>query len=354
MAINFPTSLDTLTNPSSTDKVDTVDHASQHSDINDIAEAIEAKVGADSSAVTTSHDYKLGGVTGSDKAASLAGTETLTNKQLTSPKIGTAITDTNGNEIIETPATGSAVNHLKITNAASGNDVLLDGAGETNVGITIKGKGSGTVKIGDADLVYPDSDGSSGDVLQTDGAGTLSLVTPTSVPTITNYITIPFKATNNAAATLTTKQLNSRTTMHAAIITLPEKMTVNKISFKVTAHAANGVAKIAVYSEDGQTKHIEMSTASITGTGVVTTTLGAPVDLDGGNYYFCILGTVAAVDFTVNTWNTLDNAGLSDSIASENQYEGTYTVTTDTIPSTIDPTSMTAPGEGSTLVARLD
>lgn len=44
-------------------------------------------MGADSSAVTTSHDYKLSGVTGSDKAASLTGTETLTNKTLTSPVI---------------------------------------------------------------------------------------------------------------------------------------------------------------------------------------------------------------------------------------------------------------------------
>ena len=48
---------------------------------------LEAKLGIDGSAVTTSHDYKLGGVTGSDKAASIAGTETLTNKTLTSPKL---------------------------------------------------------------------------------------------------------------------------------------------------------------------------------------------------------------------------------------------------------------------------
>lgn len=87
MASNFPTSLDTLTNPISTDSVVTVSHASQHTNANDILEAIEAKVGIDSSAVTTSHDYKLSGVTGTDKAASLTGTETLTNKTLTSPTI---------------------------------------------------------------------------------------------------------------------------------------------------------------------------------------------------------------------------------------------------------------------------
>ena len=61
MASNFPTSLDAFTNPSSTDAMDSVSvpHATQHSDLNDAVEALEAKVGADSSAVTTSLDYKV-------------------------------------------------------------------------------------------------------------------------------------------------------------------------------------------------------------------------------------------------------------------------------------------------------
>ena len=45
-------------------------------------EALETKVGVDSSAVTTSHDYKLSGVTGTDKAVSITGAETLTGKTL--------------------------------------------------------------------------------------------------------------------------------------------------------------------------------------------------------------------------------------------------------------------------------
>jgi len=36
-----------------------VPHATQHSDLNDAVEALQAKVGADSSAVTSSHDYKI-------------------------------------------------------------------------------------------------------------------------------------------------------------------------------------------------------------------------------------------------------------------------------------------------------
>ena len=59
MATNFPTSLDSLTNPQSTDSVEVVSHASQHSNANDAIEALEAKVGADNSAVTTSLDYRV-------------------------------------------------------------------------------------------------------------------------------------------------------------------------------------------------------------------------------------------------------------------------------------------------------
>lgn len=57
MATNFPTSLDTLTNPTSTDGLNNPSHSSQHANANDAIEALEAKVGVNSSAVTTSLDY---------------------------------------------------------------------------------------------------------------------------------------------------------------------------------------------------------------------------------------------------------------------------------------------------------
>jgi hypothetical protein len=59
MAISFPTSLDILTNPSATSDTATVSHAEQHTNANDAIEALEAKVGVNSSAVTSSLDYKL-------------------------------------------------------------------------------------------------------------------------------------------------------------------------------------------------------------------------------------------------------------------------------------------------------
>jgi hypothetical protein len=59
MSTTFPTTLDALTNPTSTDSVATVSHADQHANANDAIEALEAKVGVDGSAVTSSLDYKL-------------------------------------------------------------------------------------------------------------------------------------------------------------------------------------------------------------------------------------------------------------------------------------------------------
>jgi hypothetical protein len=47
MATNYPGALDSLTNPTATDTLDsvTVPHASQHTDINDAVEAIEGELG---------------------------------------------------------------------------------------------------------------------------------------------------------------------------------------------------------------------------------------------------------------------------------------------------------------------
>ena len=59
MATNFPASLDSLTNPTSSDSLNSPSHSAQHANSNDAIEALQAKVGVDSSAVATSHDYKI-------------------------------------------------------------------------------------------------------------------------------------------------------------------------------------------------------------------------------------------------------------------------------------------------------
>jgi len=115
----------------------------------------------------------------------LTGTQTLTNKTLTSPKIGTSILDTNGNELIKVTATGSATNELTIANAANGSapTISATGSSDSNVNINLVPKGSGETVFGTGsaaaaittsgthDLVLDTNSGTnSGSITITDGA----------------------------------------------------------------------------------------------------------------------------------------------------------------------------------------
>lgn len=85
MATSFPTGLDALTNPTGSSSLTSPDHAGQHTDANDAIEALQAKVGVNSSAVTSSLDYKIANI----PATSIT-TGTLDNARL--PAAATNIT----------------------------------------------------------------------------------------------------------------------------------------------------------------------------------------------------------------------------------------------------------------------
>jgi hypothetical protein len=142
---NYPTSLPSFSNPSATDYLNSPAHHTQHSSSNDELVALATKVGINSSAVTTTHDYKLSGVTGTDKAVSLTGTETLTNKTITVVKgVQTMITATDGATVTFDLATGNiqtvtlAGNRtLALSNPSTGQCFVLrlvqDGTGSRTV-----------------------------------------------------------------------------------------------------------------------------------------------------------------------------------------------------------------------------
>ena len=80
-----------------------------------------------------------------------AGTQTLTNKTLTSPIIGTSILDTNSNQLALLTATSSAVNEITLANAATGNNPTISATGDdSNIGISFATKGTGVIKAEDA------------------------------------------------------------------------------------------------------------------------------------------------------------------------------------------------------------
>ena len=81
----------------------------------------------------------------------LTGTQTLTNKTLTSPIVGTSILDTNSNQLALLTATSSAVNEITLANAATGNNPIIQASGDDpNVGIALKTKGTGVIQAEDA------------------------------------------------------------------------------------------------------------------------------------------------------------------------------------------------------------
>lgn len=67
---------------------------------------------------------------------------------LTTPKITTSINDANGNEIIKTPATTSAVNEITVTNAATGNAVQISATGgDTDIELKLASKGAKEINL---------------------------------------------------------------------------------------------------------------------------------------------------------------------------------------------------------------
>ena len=118
-----------------------------------------------------------GTTVGGHEIANIATAQTLTNKTLTSPKIGTSILDTNGNELALLTATASAVNELTITNAATANAPEIAATGnDTNIDLKLTPKGSGKLNLDG--IKFPNADGVNNQILKTDGAGSLSFIIP--------------------------------------------------------------------------------------------------------------------------------------------------------------------------------
>ena len=88
-----------------------------------------------------------------DSFATLAGTETLTNKTLTAPIID-QIEDSNGNELVIFTTTASAVNEITLANAAaSGHPTITTTGSDTNINLVLSPKGSGTIDVDTSKIV---------------------------------------------------------------------------------------------------------------------------------------------------------------------------------------------------------
>ena len=222
----------------------------------------------------------------------LTGTETLTNKTLTSPAIGTSILDTGGNELMKITATGSAENEFTMAAGASGNGPTLSstGSSDTNIDININPGGTGVLKSGTAAVKV---------------AGTETIFVPTTAMfgTTTNGADAQAIETTATRPEMKVLDFDASTAEYAQFsIAMPKSWNLGTVTFQAfwspsntdTGNALIGLQGVGVANDD--TSDIAFGTAidvTDAGGGAVEDVLVSPVSTA-----VTIAGTPADDDYT--------------------------------------------------------
>jgi hypothetical protein len=139
------------------------------------------------------------------------------------------------------------------------------------------------------------------------GAG----ITATSiiVTTGTDITSVPLPQTIFTGA-ITAAAPGTLTTAVVGLEDVPDPILVSTISYSVAAVSTAGTYKVCVYSQDGQTKLIDV-TGTTNHVGQNTVTVSPPVLLQAGNYYFLVGWATTATSTTLNKWASNTLAGWS-------------------------------------------
>lgn len=136
-------------------------------------------------------------------------------------------------------------------------------------------------------------------------------------------------------------------------VCLPLQINASQITvFAGTFINTAGSYKIALYSEDGQTKIFEITTATISSPGYITYNLGQSISLNAGFYYVAILplGTASLSFQCYYSGSSPDNFQV---VNGRNVLTGTMIVTPGILPGSFNPTTLTY-ATASCLQFRLD
>ena len=170
-----------------------------------------------------------------------------------------------------------------------------------------------------------------------------------SSPVITTTLSRPmFPALDD---TMTNCSLNVNTTIRGHMFNLPAAITVNQIAIRVQTATTPWDINVAIFSEDGQTRQINI-TGTISGTGFTALSVSG-VTLTAWNHYF-LAQPVGTTSIVVDAYqDNIMNSGWNNA-SSQPIYAGDLTGSASTMVSTFNPVSDITPWTSRCVVFRLD
>ena len=182
----------------------------------------------------------------------------------------------------------------------------------------------------------------SGNILQSDGTSWAS----TAKETVAAY----FSRSLTLGTGLSTSATSSLTTRIVGLFNVAQRVTINQLTFYTTARTTAGTTKVCVYSEDGATKIIDITTGT-TALNANNITVSPAVTLEPGNYYFAI-GCATACSLTGSVFGGNNLTGFASSIPTGKLgYQGSVSHTSGTCNSSIGTISA---GTAGGAILRLD
>lgn len=300
----FPASIPANTDPVATDKLASPGHSALHRSHNAEIVAVETKVGTGSSTPVANRVLRGNGTgtsawaqvdpstdlttltsatlralitdeTGTGSAV-FGTSPSITTPAITSPSITTSINDSNGNEVIKTPATASATNEITVTNAITGASPVIaaTGSSDINIDLTLTPKGTGTVKTSPVNKI----DWTAlplGSVVQIVDVNSSAVATGVTVIPVDDTIPQITEGDQYMTLAITPKSVSNILVIEANVFGSVNAATQNVVAALFQDATANGLAATQEFGD--------------TSTGVLTLSL----------YYSMAAGTTSSTTFRV-------------------------------------------------------